>query len=116
MLNDAAPNTTKGMILMFGNDNRFKDSCSGAELQRILNSCGNGNAPDIDLPSCENEGNGFGLVGYPLAMVYSPMQEFDKLYDIDNGFNAGTIFSELDLPFSGRRIKYKENSGGCYDK
>jgi hypothetical protein len=49
-------------------------------------------------------------------MVYSPMQEFDKLYDIDKGFNAGTIFSELDLPFSGRSLKYKGNSGGCYDK
>ena len=108
----------KGTIAMFYNDNNIKDSCCGAELQRILNGGSNQsrNAPDIDLPSCENSGKGYGLKGYPLAMVYSPMQEFDRLYDLDKGFSAGTIFSELDLPFSGRTLKYKGNSGGCYDK
>jgi hypothetical protein len=108
------------MILMLGNDNRFKDSCYGEELQRILNSsgCNNGNrpSPDIDLPSCENSGKSYGLKDYPLAMVYSPMQEFDRLYDLDRGFVAGTIFTDLDLPFSGRSLKYRGNSGGCYDK
>ena len=102
---------------MLGNDNRYTASCSGSELQRILNSCGgNYNMPNLDLPSCENSGRSWGLSGHPLAMVYSPMQEFDKLYELDKGFNAGTIFSELDLPFSGRSLKYKGNSGGCYDK
>ena len=101
---------------MLGNDNMIKDSCYGAELQRILGSCGSRPDANIDLPSCENNGKSFGLNGYPLAMVYSPMQEFDKLYELDKGFNAGTIFSELDLPFSGRSLKYKGNSGGCYDK
>ena len=100
---------------MLGNDNRFKDSCSMSELQKILSGCGNHPA-GIDLPSCECEMKSLGLKNYPLAMVYSPMQEFDKLYELDKGFNAGTIFSELDLPFSGRSLKYKENSGGCYDK
>lgn len=111
-------NTTKGSILMLGNDNRFKDSCCGSELQRILNgsSSQNRSMPNLDLPSCENSGASFGLKGYPLAMVYSPMQEFDKLYDLDKGFNEGTIFSELNLPFSGRSLKYRGNSGGCYDK
>ena len=104
----------------------MRNSCSGAELQRILDGCGNGgrsgceggarSMPNLDLPSCENRGKSWGLTGHPLAMVYSPMQEFDRLYDIDKGFNAGTIFSELDLPFSGRSLKYKGNSGGCYDK
>ena len=101
---------------MLGNDNRFKDSCYGEELQRILNGCSNVPAANLDLPTCENSGKSFGLLGYPLAMVYSPMQEFDKLYDLDKGFSAGTIFSELDLPFSGRSLKYKGNMGGCYDK
>ena len=100
---------------MFYNDNMIKDSCCGAELQRILDSCSNRPA-NIDLPSCENIGKSYGLKGYPLAMVYSPMQEFDKLYELEKGFNAGTIFSELDLPFSGRSLKHKGNSGGCYDK
>lgn len=101
---------------MLGNDNMIRNSCSASELQRILAS---GNAYPVgstDLPSCENGGNGFGLKGYPLASVYAPLQSFDDLYELDNGFCAGTIFKELDLPFSGRAIKYNGNSGGCYDK
>ena len=101
---------------MLGNDNIYKDSCYGAELQKILGSCNNRQAANLDLPSCEGKVQGHGLKGYPLAMVYSPIQEFDKLYELDKGFNAGTIFSELDLPFSGRSLKYKGNTGGCYDK
>jgi hypothetical protein len=100
---------------MLGNDN-MNTSCSASELQRILSGCGNRPTASIDLPTCENNGKSFGLSGYPLAMVYSPMQEFDKLYELDKGFSAGTIFSELDLPFSGRSLKYKGNMGGCYDK
>ena len=100
---------------MLGNDNIYKESCSASELQKILSGCGNYPA-NIDLPTCEKNGKSFGIQGYPLAMVYSPIQEFDKLYDIDKGFNAGTIFSELDLPFSGRSLKNKGNTGGCYDK
>ena len=106
----------KGSILMLGNDNMIKDSCSMSELQKILSGCGNVPAANLDLPACEKSGKSYGLSGYPLAMVYSPMQEFDKLYELDKGFNAGTIFSELDLPFSGRSLKYKGNTGGCYDK
>ena len=103
---------------MFSNDNMMRNSCVGADLQRLLDGCGGGSrpVPDIDIPSCENSGKSYGLKGYPLAMVYSPMQEFDRLYELDKGFNAGTIFSELDLPFSGRSLKYKGNTGGCYDK
>ena len=107
---------------MFYNDNTIKDSCCGAELQRILNGYSSGNqgeerrAPELDLPSCEGNKGGWGLSAHPLAMVYSPVQEFDRLYDLDKGFVAGTIFADLDLPFSGRSLKYKGNSGGCYDK
>lgn len=101
---------------MLGNDNMIKNSCSYSELQKILAGSGNLPTNNIDLPSCENGGNGFGLKGYPLAMVYSPMQEFDKLYDLDKGFNAGTVFSELDLPFGGRSLANKGGMGGCYDK
>ena len=100
---------------MFNNDNMIKDTCSMSELQKILG--GYGNCPaDLDLPTCEMSNKSFGLKGYPLASVYAPIQEFDKLYDLDKGFNAGTIFSELDLPFMGRSLKYNKNTGGCYDK
>ena len=36
-----------------------------------------------------------------LAMVYSPYQAWDKIYDADIGFTRGTIFQELDKPFIG---------------
>lgn len=40
---------------------------------------------------------------YPIGMGYVPWQEFRNLYDPERGFHAGTIFIELDKPFTGRR-------------
>ena len=42
------------------------------------------------------------LHGMSLAMVYSPCQEFDDLYDHTEGFRHGTIFRALDKPFTGK--------------
>ena len=39
------------------------------------------------------------LSGYPLAMSYTPDQEWRELYDVEEGMHHGTIFRELDLPF-----------------
>ncbi|MBQ7475135.1 MAG: spore coat associated protein CotJA [Clostridia bacterium] len=39
------------------------------------------------------------LYGAPLAMVYSPVQRFEDLYDPEEGLQRGTIFRALDLPF-----------------
>lgn len=36
-----------------------------------------------------------------LAMAYVPYQPFNNLYDNDAGFDRGTIFKALDLPFMG---------------
>ncbi len=39
---------------------------------------------------------------YPsLAMVYVPQQVFRQIYDLSVGFSRGTIFRELDKPFTG---------------
>ncbi len=35
----------------------------------------------------------------PLAMVYSPYQQWCNIYDPSTAFERGTIFSELDFPF-----------------
>ena len=96
------------------NDNSTRNNCSMSELQKILSGAPNTPSPTLDLPSCDGGNSKWGIKGYPLATVYSPAQEFDNLYELDKGFSAGTIFSELDLPFMGRTIK--QNSGGCYDK
>lgn len=41
---------------------------------------------------------------FPVAMAYVPWQKFDKIYEnLETGFRAGTIFPELNKPFTGRR-------------
>ena len=46
------------------------------------------------------------LSGRSLAMVYSPCQEFEGVYEPIAGLAAGTIFRELEKPFYGsRRLK-----------
>ena len=37
----------------------------------------------------------------PLAMVYSPEQEWRDLYESEMGHERGTIFKELEFPFFG---------------
>ena len=41
------------------------------------------------------------LEGFPLAMVYSPEQAFENLYEPDEGLAHGTVFQALDMPFLG---------------
>ncbi len=62
--------------------------------------------PDDGLCGCRGDGNsspyGLGNCGgtYPLAMVYSPAQAFDNLFDTpEEGLFHGTIFRQLCLPF-----------------
>ena len=40
------------------------------------------------------------LYGFSLAMVYSPYQIFQNVYEPQEGLSRGTIFAELDKPFS----------------
>lgn len=41
---------------------------------------------------------------YPIAMAYVPWQHFDKMYDdLEKAYKSGTIFPELNKPFTGRR-------------
>ena len=43
----------------------------------------------------------WGLMNYPLASVYAPLQEWQNLYDNETGLARGTIFKELEKPFLG---------------
>ena len=45
------------------------------------------------------------LRAMPVAMAYVPWQEFRDLYAVEKALHRGTIFEELDKPFSGK--------GGC---
>ena len=45
-----------------------------------------------------------GVDSLPLAMAYVPWQHFTQMYEnLEKGYKAGTIFPELDKPFTGRR-------------
>lgn len=37
-----------------------------------------------------------------LAMAYVPWQTWRNIYEIEKGFQCGTIFQELNLPFLGK--------------
>ena len=49
------------------------------------------------LPSISNFEN------FAIAMAYVPWQRWRRTYDYERGFNRGTMFPELDLPFKGYR-------------
>jgi hypothetical protein len=36
----------------------------------------------------------------PLAMAYVPFQQWEEPYSDEKGFDRGTIFPELDMPFA----------------
>lgn len=69
-----------------------------------------GTLPDSDdMNGCGRSEGGWGLHSHPLAMVYSPLQEFREIYAPDVALSRGTMFAELDLPFEGGNGK----RGGC---
>ncbi len=51
-------------------------------------------------PDCRGNYPANGIENAPsLAMVYSPIQKWCDIYDIEDGITRGTIFKELDKPF-----------------
>lgn len=41
---------------------------------------------------------------FPIAMAYVPWQHFEKMYeDLEKAYRIGTVFPELNKPFTGRR-------------
>ena len=67
--------------------NRAANSRAAEESIQELGGCG------------ESSASAMGLRGYPLASVYSPLQNFEDIYDLETGLTRGTIFQRLDLPF-----------------
>lgn len=55
-------------------------------------------APILQMPHRNNSD----FDNFPLAMAYVPWQCWNQVYDLEEGFQAGTIFPELNLPFTGR--------------
>ena len=87
------------MISNYNNDPLFR--FLETEDEGMRSSCrGPGLVSNPSMPE-----NGC-LSGRSLAMVYSPCQEFEGIYEPTAGLMAGTIFRELEKPFYGaRRVK-----------
>lgn len=50
----------------------------------------------------------------PIAMAYVPWQEWQNVYDPKRALSRGTIFAELDLPFTGQpNCEGMKTKGGC---
>ena len=80
-----------------------RDRISDDMLRRMLEIDGDSvNSPALHAHNKTRKS--WGLVGYPLASVYAPLQEFRALYDRETALHKGTVFSELDLPFMGETI------------
>lgn len=41
---------------------------------------------------------------FPVGMAYVPWQNFTEVYEPDKAFSIGTIFPELNLPYTGREV------------
>ena len=62
--------------------------------------------PDIPQDSGNHGENGGSfdsmyLGSLPLAMAYVPFQRWKTTYSLERALQAGTVFPELDLPFTG---------------
>ena len=60
---------------------------------------------DCGCGSRASSANGFGnalLCDAPVGMAYVPMQKFGTTYEPQKALMAGTIFPELDKPFTGK--------------
>ena len=54
------------------------------------------------------------LGSLPIAMSYTPMQQWKTTYSAENGLSRGTIFPELDLPFDGFGCVYRLLFDHCH--
>ena len=84
--------------LLDGDAEGCEDGCGAFQRREEMGSCN------------QSERKSWGLHGYPLAMVYSPVQHWQGLYDGEMGLSRGTIFKELDLPFKG---SWNDEGGSC---
>ncbi len=76
------------------------------------NDCGCGEKAQTET-RCT--GTPWGVYDRPIAIVYAPVQAFDRIYDLDTALMKGTVFEELDLPFVCGDYK-KGTGGGCHDR
>ena len=61
----------------------------------------------------KKERNQFMMINQkPIAMAYVPWQKFKDIYEPPKALMVGTIFKELDLPFTGKPMMPMHRKGG----
>ena len=117
---DASKKLERQMTTMYmDNDTQTPRDRIGDEMLRRMLDRTERSAPDLPPsermnPACTPKQR-WGLENHPLGMVYSPLQNFQNLYDRELALQHGTIFRELDLPFLGESVAKRTTSskGGC---
>lgn len=84
--------------------------CGCKDRGRMYPDNNNSMVPGGNCEGCRyGESKTWGVKDHPLAIVYSPIQEWCELYDIEMGLTRGTIFKQLDLPLEAENRK----GGNC---
>lgn len=64
-------------------------------MDRTMNQC-------VQCPSVSPREDWDSTMNRSVGMAYVPWQKFEKTYDPKKALHAGTIFPELDKPFTGK--------------
>ncbi len=71
-------------------------------MQDYMNEASRGRDAARSMEASRNFGTN--IDKFSIAMAYVPWQKFDKMYDdLEKGYCNGTVFPELNKPFTGRR-------------
>ncbi len=79
---------------MINNRNSSRRPTNFRNAQNTTSQTNFYNFVGMSKPQTEN------IEDMPLAMAYIPFQQWRNLYDPSEAFQRGTIFEELDLPFT----------------
>ncbi len=66
--------------------------------------CPEGCTPPTTTPPTTTAPTSPTLDSLSIGMAYTPIQKWQNIYEDEVGFNRGTIFSQLDLPFLGEEV------------
>lgn len=60
----------------------------------------------MDRKNCFLESSCNEIDSFPIAMAYVPWQQWENIYEADLGLKQGTIFKDLDKPYTcGRGVR-----------
>ena len=80
------------------NMNIREDAGCSCKKEKVCDECGYGYNTANDNCGCKNDNRNI-----PLAISSIGVQKWCDIYDLEQGFRAGTIFRQLDLPFCGAK-------------